>query len=100
MLQHLPPACTDFFLKMFEALFTRKKGTIIPIQKSGKDPSQMASYQPIQLSSCTEESPDRVEVSLFADNLAILASSDDLTEAEALIQEALTSLRSGIRAGK
>ncbi|GFR78100.1 hypothetical protein ElyMa_003986500 [Elysia marginata] len=61
LLQHLPEIGKQSLLQLYNRLKNSgqypaawRKGTIIPILKAGKDPSQMGSYRPIQLTSCED----------------------------------------------
>ncbi|GFR60808.1 ribonuclease H [Elysia marginata] len=150
LLQHLPEIGKQSLLQLYNRVKNSgqypaawRKGTIIPILKTGKDPSQMGSYRPIQLTSCvgklyerllktrlnhlleeekllnprqagfrclrnTEDQVTRVtqtivdglnnsgpqkregiEISLFADDLALLVQHENLDEAASLLQQGL-----------
>ncbi|GFR94696.1 RNA-directed DNA polymerase from mobile element jockey-like protein [Elysia marginata] len=59
LLTHLPPSGKMALLTLFNRVYKSgqypaawRKGTIIPILKTGKDPAFMSSYRPIQLTSC------------------------------------------------
>ncbi|GFR97383.1 reverse transcriptase [Elysia marginata] len=64
LLQHLPKIGKQSLLQLCNRVKNSgqypvlwRKGAIIPILKAGKDPSQMGSYRPIQLTSCVGKLP-------------------------------------------